>query len=402
MPKQAGLGFALATILLDAIGVGLIFPIMPDLLESLGFDTVSDATLYGGALITVYAVMQFFFSPIIGNLSDRFGRRPVLLIAIGAMGVDYLIMGFATVFWVLFIGRVLAGIAGATIATASAYIADISKPEDKAKNFGLIGATYGVGFILGPALGGLLGGIDLHLPFFVAAGLTAMNFLFGLVAIPESLAVSKRRNFTWARASPFRALRRAFRHKTLRGLFWATFLIMIASYVYPVVWAFFGKERFGWDPKIIGFTLTAFGACVIIVQGVLLSPIIKALGEVKTIHLGNTIIVIGLLCLGFADTPWMIFALLPLLALGDIAGPALTAYMSNLVDESEQGDLQGVFASIEAMAAIVAPPVMAGLFFAFTANEKLPYLPGAPFLLAAVIVVVASIIMLRSLRQTSG
>lgn len=396
--RQAGLGFALATILLDAIGIGLIFPIMPDLLLDLGIDTVSDATLYGGALITAYALLQFIFSPIVGNLSDRYGRRPVLLIAIGAMFIDYLIMGFASTFAVLFIGRVIAGISGATIATASAYIADVSKAEDRAKNFGLVGAAFGVGFILGPALGGVLGDFDLRLPFFFAAGLSLANFLFGLFFIPESLPAEKRRPFSWARANPFSALLRAFRHTRLRGLLWATFLIILAGYVYPVVWSFYGKEQFGWDLRTIGFSLAGYGACVIIVQGFLIGPFVKKFGEIRVMHLGNYLTVAGLICLGFVSQNWLVFALLPVVALGDITGPTLNAYMSNIVEDSEQGELQGIFGSIEAMAAILSPPIMSGLFYTFTTNENLPYLPGAPFLMSAVFVLIAIFILKRSLR----
>ncbi len=401
IPKKAGLGFALGTILLDAIGVGLIFPIMPDLLLDLGIDTVSNATLYGGALITVYALMQFVFSPIVGNLSDRFGRRPVLLVAIAAMFVDYLIMGFATVFAVLFIGRVLAGIAGATVATASAYIADVSKADDKAKNFGLIGAAFGVGFILGPALGGFLGSYDLRLPFFFAAGLSLANFLFGYFFIPESLVVEKRRAFTWNRANPINAIGRALTHKGLRGIFWATFLLMVASYVYPVVWSFYGKEQFGWGLKTIGLTLAGYGVFLIVAHGFIVGPLVKWLGERHVIQLGNAVTIIGLIVLVVADQPWMVFALLPVLALGDISSPAIEGYMSNIVDETEQGDLRGIFASIEAMAAIVSPPIMSGLFFAFTSSDTLPYLPSAPFLMAAVFAAAAVLIFQFSLGSTS-
>lgn len=396
--KKAGLGFALATILLDAIGIGLIFPIMPDLLLDLGIDTISKATLYGGALITVYALMQFIFSPIIGNLSDKYGRRPVLLVAIGAMVIDYLIMGFATVFIVLFIGRVLAGIAGATVATASAYIVDVSSREDRAKNLGLVGAVYGVGFVLGPALGGFLGAYDLRLPFFVAAGLSLLNFLYGLFFIPESLSAEKRRPFTWARANPFGSLKRALTHKRLRGIIWASFFLMVAGYVYPVVWSFYGKEQFGWDLKTIGLSLAAYGACMIVVQGMLVGPFVKRMGDVRVIHMGNFIALIGLVILGFATQSWLVFALLPVVAFADISGPALGGYAANIVDDSEQGELQGIFGSIEAMAAIISPPIFAGLFYAFTTNAGLPYLPSAPFLLSAVFVLVAIVILVRSLR----
>ncbi len=292
----------------------------------------------------------------------------------------------------------MAGIAGATVATASAYIIDVSNREDRAKNLGLIGAIYGVGFVLGPAMGGFLGAYDLRLPFFVAAGLSLANFLFGYFFVPESLAVEKRRPFLWARANPFGSLKRALTHNRLRGPIWATFFMMTAGYVYPVVWSFYGKEQFGWNLKTIGLSLAAYGACMIVVQGGLVGPFVKRMGDVRVIHMGNFIAMFGLITLGFASQNWLVFALLPIVAFADISSPALAGYAANIVDDSEQGELQGIFGSIEAMAAILAPPIFSGLFYAFTANENLPYLPGAPFLLSAIFVLAAVVILLSSLR----
>ncbi len=390
---KAGMGFAIATVLLDAIGIGIIFPIMPDLLLDLGIDSVSNAALYGGALATAYAVMQFIFLPVMGNLSDRYGRRPVLLVAIAALAVDYIVMGLAQSFALLFIGRVIAGIAGATVATATAYIADISPARDRAKNFGLIGAAFGVGFILGPAIGGLAGNIDVRLPFFIAAGFALLNFLFGLFFLPESLKVENRRPFSLARANPFGALIRAFAMPRLRRPLFMVFLFMLAGYSYASVWSFYGKEKFAWDAGTIGLTLAAFGVGVIFVQGVLIRYTMPALGEGGTIRLGLVAFGLAMLGISLAGYSWVMFALIPVAVLGEIAGPAISGMLSNMVSDKEQGDLQGIMGSIEAVAAIIAPPVFTGLFKLFTADGW-PYFPGAPFLLAALIAALALLVFM--------
>ncbi len=385
------MGFAVATLFVDAIGIGLIFPILPDLLADLGISNVSDAALYGAALASVYAVMQFLFLPILGNLSDHVGRRPVLLIGIAALFVDYLIMGFAASFALLFIGRLVAGIAGATVATATSYIADISAPEDRAKNFGIMGATFGIGFIVGPALGGLLGAIDIRLPFFAAAGFACLNFLFGLFLLPESLLPEKRRAFTWQRANPFKALKHAATAPALRRPVFVVFCMMLAGYVYPAVWSFYGKEKFGWDTAIIGFSLAGYGLGVALVQGVLIRYMLPKWGERGTVRFGLVSIIIAMLGVGFAIDTWMVFAMITMAALGEVAGPAINGILSKRVPDSEQGDLQGVLGSIESLAAIIAPPIFAGLFRLFSDGDGL-YFPGAPFLLAATIAVLALLV----------
>ena len=392
--SKAGMGFAVSTIFVDAIGIGLIFPIMPDLLADLGIENISDAALYGAALASVYAVMQFLFLPVLGNLSDHMGRRPVLLIGIAALFVDYLIMGFAGSFALLFIGRLIAGIAGATVSTATSYIADFSAPEDRAKNFGMVGATFGVGFIFGPALGGLLGAVDIRLPFFAAAGFSGLNFLFGVFFLPESLLPEKRRAFTWKRANPFKALMRAFLDRSLRRLVFVVFCLMLAGYVYPAVWSFYGKEKFGWTTDIIGFSLAGYGLGIAFVQGVLIRWMLPALGETGVSRIGISSIVLAMVGIAFSLHTWMIFAMIILAVLGEIAGPAINGMLSKRVPDGEQGDLQGVLGSIESLAAVIAPPIFAGMFKIFSDGEGI-YLPGAPFLLAAIIAAVALIVFQR-------
>ena len=382
------MGFAVSTIFVDAIGIGLIFPIMPDLLADLGITDVSDAALYGAALASVYAVMQFLFLPILGNVSDHVGRRPVLLIGIAALFIDYLVMGFAGSFALLFIGRLVAGIAGATVATATSYIADFSAPEDRAQNFGMIGATFGVGFIVGPALGGVLGAVDVRLPFFAAAGFSGLNFLFGVFFLPESLMPEKRRKFTWQRANPFKALTRAVTDRSLRRLIFVVFCMMLAGYVYPAVWSFYGKEKFGWTTDIIGYSLAGYGLGVAFVQGVLIRWLLPRLGESRVVRLGIISIIVAMVGIAFSIHTWMIFAMILLAALGEIAGPAINGMLSKLVSDGEQGDLQGVLGSIESLAAVVSPPIFALIFKVFSDGEGI-YLPGAPFLLAALITGVA-------------
>ena len=393
--SKAGMGFAVATIFVDAIGIGLIFPIMPDLLADLGIQSVSDAALYGAALSMVYAVMQFLFLPILGNLSDQLGRRPVLLVGIAALFVDYVIMGVAANYALLFVGRLVAGVAGATVATATSYIADVSAPDDRAKNFGVIGATFGIGFIIGPALGGLLGAIDIRLPFFAAAGFAGLNFAYGLFLLPESLLPEKRRAFTWQRANPFKALKRAATDPALRRPVFVVFCMMLAGYVYPAVWSFYGKEKFGWDTALIGFSLAGYGGAVAIVQGVLIRFMLPKWGERGTVRFGLVSVIIAMVGITFAVDTWMVFAMITMAALGEVAGPAINGILSKLVPDSEQGDLQGTLGSIESLAAIIAPPVFASIFKAFSDGEGV-YFPGAPFLLAALITGFALLIFHRT------
>jgi len=382
MKRTAGLPFAIATILLDAIGVGLIFPIMPDLMAEVGASTIGNSAIWGAVLMSSYAVMQFVFSPLIGNLSDAFGRRGVLLLALAALVFDYLLMAVAHTFWLLLIGRIVAGIAGATYSTVTAYLADISPPDKRAANFGLISAVFGVGFILGPALGGLLSTIDLRAPFYAAAALSAVNFIYGWLLLPESLPVKSRRPFRLRGSSPFRALRDAFALKSLRIPLIVLMVFELSSFVYPAVWAYFGKAAFGWSTATIGITLTAYGVMLFMVQAGLLRVLMPRWGEKRVALFGMWVAVASLVGVGLAPSSIVVFALLPLCALSDLTPPSLQGLMSNRMGEDEQGKLQGVLGSLGALISIIGPPLMTGTFWLFT-SPTMPYLPGAPFILAA-------------------
>jgi len=382
MKRPPGLIFAIATILLDAIGVGLIFPIMPDLMVDVGAGAIGNGAIWGGILMSSYAVMQFLFSPLIGNLSDAFGRRGVLLLALAALTFDYLLMALAHTFWLLLIGRIIAGIAGATYSTVTAYLADISPPDKRAANFGLISAVFGVGFILGPALGGLLSTIDLRAPFYAAAALSAVNFLYGWLLLPESLPLASRRAFSLRGSGPFKALRAAFSLQSLRAPLAVFTVFELAAFVYPAVWAYFGRASFGWSTATIGLTLTGYGMLLLIVQGGLLRIMLPRWGEKRLVLFGMWTATISLCGIGLAPNALIVFALLPLAALSDVMPPSIQGLMSNRVGEDEQGKLQGVLGSLGALISIVGPLLMTGVFWLFT-STSLPYLPGAPFLLAA-------------------
>ncbi|MEM6829237.1 MAG: MFS transporter, partial [Bacteroidota bacterium] len=292
--KRAALGFIFVTILIDIIGIGLIIPIVPKLIVELTDKSISEAAFIGGLLTATYAVMQFVFAPILGGLSDQLGRRPVLLIALLGLGLDYLVIVFAPSLAWLFVARIISGICGSSVTVANAYVADISNTEDRARNFGMIGAAFGLGFIVGPALGGFLGELGTRIPFLVAAVLSLTNWLYGFFVIPESLSEESRRTFEWERANPFGTLRSIFKYKMLIGLVACLFLIYIASFAVQGNWSFFTSEMYGWTPQDIGFSLTVVGVMVALVQGVLMGPIVKELGEVKTVYVGLFFNLVGL------------------------------------------------------------------------------------------------------------
>jgi len=367
-------------------------PVMPDLLIELGATGLSQAATWGGAMAAVFAVMQFLFGPTIGNLSDRFGRRPVLLVSLAAMSVDYIIMGFANSVWILVIGRIIGGITSATQSTASAYMADISSPEEKAQNFGLIGAAFGVGFILGPLLGGLLGELGPRAPFFAAAALAAANTIFGLIVLPETVTDAIRRPFSWRRANPVGAFRHMGKLPGVRRLMLVFFFYNIAFFVYPSVWAYFTQERFGWEPSMVGVSLAVFGASMAIVQGGLIRVVIPRLGEHRTVILGFSITVVAFLIYSLAYEGWQIFVLAPLTSLGVIAGPALQGIMSRTARDDQQGELQGILTSISALSVIISPLMMTNVFAYFTREGTPFYLPGAPFILSMGLVLLALLV----------
>lgn len=383
------------TVVLDSMGIGIIMPVMPDLIQEVGNVDLSQAALWGGALTVVYAINQFLFSPTLGSLSDAYGRRPVLLIALLVMSLDYLVMGVAHTLWLLFLGRFIGGITAATHATAGAYMADISSPEDKAKNFGLLGAAFGVGFILGPMLGGLLAEYGSRAPFYAAAGLAFANMLLGYFVLPESLPKPKRRTFEWRRANPFGAFKQM---KVLPGLLpmlMAFLLLSIAFFVYPSVWAFFGRAQFNWDARMVGLSLAAYGLGVVIIQGVLIRPILTRFGEKTTALFGMSMHLLTFLVYPFMTETWHVFAFMPISVFSALAVPALQGLMSNAVPENAQGELQGAMSSLTALATIISPLVMTQVFSYFTNSEAPVYLPSAPFLLSALSIVMAFILFSR-------
>ncbi|MDZ4096126.1 MAG: TCR/Tet family MFS transporter [Paracoccaceae bacterium] len=387
-PRLA-LTFIVITVTLDAIGIGLIFPVMPDLIEAVTGGNLAQAAVWGGILATSYAVMQFLFGPVIGSLSDWHGRRPVLLISLAMMTLSYLAMALAPTIWLLLAARVAAGITSATQATAAAYIADITPPEQRGKRFGLIGAGFGVGFVLGPMIGGLLAGIDTRAPFFAAAAMATANLGFGVLVLPETVTDRTRRAFTWSRGNPLGALRAITRLPGLRAPL-ATFLILaVAMNVYPAIWAFFGKARFGWDTTMIGYSLALYGVSYAIGQALLVGPLIKRLGEHRAAFWGMCVDVVTLTGLGLVTSPLLALMLTPVTALGGVVTPALQAILSRQAPENAQGELQGVLASLNALAMISAPLIMTTTFARFTAPDAAIFAPGAPFLLSAGLMVAA-------------
>lgn len=388
-PPRAALTFIIATVTLDAIGIGLIFPVMPRLIEDVTGGTLADAALWGGVLATSYAVMQFLFGPLLGALADRFGRRPVLLATLAVMVAGYLAMALAPSIWLLLAARVVGGMAAATHGTAAAYIADITPPQDRGRRFGLIGAGFGVGFVLGPVIGGLLAGIDTRAPFYAAAALASANLAFGAIVLPETLPAASRRALSLARANPLGALRAVARLRAARLPLLTFLLLGIAMNVYPAIWAFFGTARFGWDATMIGLSLALYGVSFAAGQALVVGPLIRRLGEHRAAHVGLWVDALTLTGLGLVTSPVLALMLTPVTALGGVVTPALQAILSRQTPENAQGELQGVLASLNAVAMIVSPLAMTATFAAFTRDSAPVFAPGAPFLLAALLIVAA-------------
>ncbi|NML19829.1 TCR/Tet family MFS transporter [Pseudoflavitalea sp. G-6-1-2] len=396
---KAALGFIFVTILIDVIGFGIIIPVMPDLIMSLGHVDNSTASNIGGWMLTAYAIMQFICAPILGNLSDKYGRRPVLLLSLLGFAVDYLFMAFAPTLAWLFVGRIIAGITGASFTTASAYIADISEPEKRAQNFGIIGAAFGMGFIIGPFIGGLLGGFGVRVPFLVCAALTMLNFLYGYFILPESLKKENRREFEWKRANPIGSLMHLRKYPSISGLVISLVFIYIASHAVQSNWAYYGKEVFKWDSTHIGISLGIVGAMVGLVQGVLIRKTIPMFGQEKSIYFGFLLYAIGMFLFGIATEGWMMYAFCVIYCLGGIGNPALMGVISNHVPPNEQGELQGALTSLMSVTAVIGPPLMTGLFSYFTHKSAPVYMPGAPFFLGAVMILIATWIAYRTLYK---
>ena len=399
--KQAALGFIFVTLLIDVIGLGIIIPILPDLIIELTDVTTSVAAKYGGWLIFSYAIMQFVFAPFLGGLSDKYGRRPVLLFSLFGFGLDYILMALAPTIGWLFLGRILAGLTGASFTTASAYIADISPPEKRSQNFGMIGMAFGLGFIIGPSIGGILGEFGTRVPFFAAAGLSFLNWLYGYFILPESLSKENRRPFEWKRANPIGSFLQLKRYPVILGLVGCLILIYIAGHATQSTWSFYTKEKFDWNSAWIGYSLTFVGLVVAIVQGGLIRVVIPKIGEYKSVYIGLTFYAIGFLLFGFANEGWMMFAFTVPYALGGIAGPALQGIISNQVPSNEQGELQGLLTSLMSVTAIIGPVLMTSIFAYYTDPKNEIYFPGAPFMLATVLTIFSVLIAVKSLSQFS-
>ena len=399
--KQAAIGFIFITMLIDITGWGIIIPVIPKLIAELIHGDISEASKYGGWLTFAFAITQFVFAPLIGNLSDKYGRRPIILLSLFAFSLDYLLLAFApTITW-LFVGRIIAGVSGASITTASAYIADVSTAENRAKNFGMIGAAFGLGFIIGPVVGGLLGQYGSRVPFYAAAILCFLNFLYGYFILPESLSKDNRRAFEWKRANPITAFVRLKKYPSLIGLIISIFLLYVGSHAVHSNWSFFTMYRFHWDEKMVGISLGVVGLLVGIVQGVLIRWINPKLGNEKSIYLGLALYTFGMLLFAFATQSWMMFVFLIPYCLGGIAGPAMQAVISGKVPANEQGEIQGTLSSLMSASAIVGPPLMTNSFYYFTHKEAPFLFPGAPFVLGGFLMLISTFIAYYSLKKQS-
>ncbi|WP_295798276.1 TCR/Tet family MFS transporter [Mucilaginibacter sp.] len=397
--KQAALGFIFATLFIDVMGLGIIIPVIPKLIEHLIHGDVSDASWYGGWLTTAYAGMQFLFAPLIGNLSDRFGRRPVLLCSLLGFSVDYAFSAFAPTIGLLFVGRIVAGITGASFTTANAYIADISEPEKRAANFGLVGVAFGLGFIVGPVIGGMLGKYDVHYPFIAAAALALLNAIYGYFILPESLAPENRRPLDVKKINPFTSIFKLKKYKSVIGLAFSLFLVYFAVQAVQSVWTFYTMQKFGWNEAAIGWSLGFVGLMVATVQGGLIRIILPKLGQERSIWIGLLLYAIGLALFAFATKGWMMYAILVPYCLGGIAGPAIQGYMSNSVPANEQGNLQGGLTGLMSFSSIFGPLVMTESFYYFTKPNPFFQFPGAPYIIGAILMLLSAILAVRSFRR---
>ena len=394
---KAALFFIFITVFIDVIGLGIIIPVVPSLIIDLTGQTISNAAEYGGLLMFIYAGTQFLFAPMIGALSDRFGRRPLLLCSLCAYGLNYLLLAWAPTMTWLFFARFLSGITGATTTTASAYVADISAPEEKAQNFGLLGAAFGLGFIIGPVIGGLLGEFGSRIPFIAAAALSLINFIYGYFILPESLTSQKRRSFELNRANPFGALK-IISNFSAAGLFLVFFLIYLSHHATQSTWTYYTMFKFGWDEAMVGISLGVVGICVAVVQGGLTRWCIPKMGLTNAVYLGIGAYIIGFLGFSWAPNGKIMLAMIMPYALGGFAGPSLQGIISNQVPANMQGELQGVLTSLISFSAIIGPPVMTQSFSYFSTSGAL-YIPGAPFILGAFLSIVALIIGVKTLGQ---
>ncbi len=400
MQKNNALIFIFITIMLDAAGVGIIIPTLPELIASVGHISLDASKSYYLLIGVAYAAMQFLFSPVVGGLSDRFGRRPVLLLSLFGLGIDYLIMFFAPSLIWLVIGRCVSGMFGASYSTAMAYIADISTPENKTRNFGMVGAAFGVGFIIGPAIGGFLGEVGVRIPFLAAAGVSLINFIYGVFVLKETLPVEKRRPFNWKRSNPIGAVLQLPKYRELGLLFGVIFLYYLAGTAIQFTWVYLTKEKFDWSEGDVGMSLAVVGICVAIVQGGLSGVFSKRFGDVKTSYFSLFVFVIAAIGIGLAPQGWMLYALMLPYALTGLAGPAIQAIMSNNTKDTEQGELQGTITSVLSLSEILGPLLMMTLYSLTTVGlpeDKRVY--GSPYFAAALLVVFAAFLFWKATKK---
>ena len=394
------MAFILVTLFIDILGIGIIVPILPVLIREFLGGNNAQAAVYYGVIISTYATMQFLCAPVLGALSDRYGRRPVILVSLFGLGTDYLIQGWAPSIGWLFLGRIIAGIMGASITTANAYIADVSTPQTRAQNFGFVGAAFGLGFIFGPVLGGLLGAISLRLPFFVAAGLALVNWLYGFFVLPESLAPEHRSTVSWWKMNPLASLRRLGAYPLVAGLAVAFLFATMAQRGLENVWILYTGFRYGWDLLTNGLTLGLVGVMAVLVQGLLIKPIVARIGERRSITLGLTVSTLAFLAYGLASQGWMVSVIIVFGALAGVALPTIQGLVAGTVLPSEQGKIHAAFTSLTSLTAIFSPLIFtAGLFSFFTSAAAPVILPGAPFFLGSLLFLVSLGLLVRLFRR---
>jgi len=396
--RQPAILFILITALIDSISIGIIIPVFPKLIMSMEQCDEGRAAVVGGWLMFWFAIMQFVMSPILGSLSDRFGRRPVLLLSLFGFGLDFLLLAFAPSLKWLFVGRIVAGIMGASYTTASAYIADISNDDNRSKHFGMLGAAFGLGFIIGPGVGGLLAQWGVRLPFIACAILSLLNWLYGYFILPESLPADRRRPFEWKRANPIGAFINISRHKSIIGFLVVFFLLYLGAQAVMTNWQYYTMLKFGWEEKAIGISIMAVGIIVAFVQGVLVRVVNSRIGNSNAMLIGLSLYTIGMAGFGLATSgTWMMVAILPY-CLGGINGPAIQTLMTESVPSNAQGELQGIITSVQSVTSIIGPVMMAGIFSHFTSSGN-PYFPGAAFIAAAFLMLFALVIAWLTIRS---
>jgi MFS transporter, DHA1 family, tetracycline resistance protein len=400
--RRAALAFIFITVVLDMLALGMIVPVLPKLVEDFLHGNTARAAEYVGWFATLWAAMQFLFSPVLGAASDRFGRRPVILMSNFGLGLDYIVMALAPNVWWLFVGRIVSGITSASFSTASAYIADVSPPDKRAGGYGLISAAFGFGFVLGPAIGGVLGNINPRLPFWVAAGLSLLNAMYGLFVLPESLPRDRRLALNWRRANPMGSIKLLRSHEELLGFSSVTFLTSVAHEALPTTFVLYAMYRYGWNEEMVGLAIATVGVCSAVVGAGMVQPLVTRLGDRRVMLGGLLFNLAGFLIYGLAPTGLLFWTGIPIGGLGGLSNPPMQGLMTRRVKETEQGQLQGALSSIRAIAFMIGPIIFTSTFASFIGAYRDWHLPGAPYLLAGLIVMLATIIAWRATSSGAG